>query len=209
MNPRRSPQRVRRRHLSDEDADLLIDRWTAVRSAFSNVGSIGGGASRDATARRCPAARAPTPCASSSRFAPRRSKTVGRTLRRAGGWSSVSSPSAAAAAPGSPGPVPDVRGAPTPARGRSRSAAPACTDRGWRRRENQRGRVLARVRLGVPGKRVRQDLDGNLTTQRRVRRLVHLPHSAFTDRRRNFVDAEARAGGKGQLCREYKGRIGR
>ena len=40
----------------------------------SNVGSIGGGASRDAIARRCPAARAPRRCASSASFGPRRSK---------------------------------------------------------------------------------------------------------------------------------------
>ena len=66
-----------------------------------------------------------------------------------------------------------------------------------------------RETLGVPGERVRQDLDGDLTTQRRVRRPVHLPHSAFADRRSDFVDAEARAGGQGQLCREYKGRTGR
>jgi hypothetical protein len=54
--------------------------------------------------------------------------------------------------------------------------------------------------------RLRQDLDGDLTTQRRIRCLVHLPHSAFADRRSDFVDAEAIARGQGHLCREYKGR---
>jgi hypothetical protein len=59
--------------------------------------------------------------------------------------------------------------------------------------------------LGLLGERVRQDLDRDLTTQRRVRRSVHLPHAAFADRRGDVVDAEASAGGQGQLCREYKG----
>ena len=61
---------------------------------------------------------------------------------------------------------------------------------------------------GVLGERVGQDLDRDLTTQRRVRRSVHLPHSAFADRRDDVVDAESRAGGQGQLCREYKGKAG-
>ena len=41
MNPRRSPQRVCRRHLFDEDADLPIDRWTAVRSGFRTSWDLG------------------------------------------------------------------------------------------------------------------------------------------------------------------------
>jgi hypothetical protein len=44
-----------------------------------------------------------------------------------------------------PRPIPDGRGAPPPAHGRSRSAAPACVDRGRPRRGTQRRRVLARV----------------------------------------------------------------
>jgi hypothetical protein len=32
VNPRRSPQWVRGRHLSNEGADLLINRWTAIPS---------------------------------------------------------------------------------------------------------------------------------------------------------------------------------
>ena len=54
-----------------------------------------------------------------------------------------------------------------------------------------------------------QDLDRDLALESRVGRPIHLPHPAFPDRRRNFVDAEARAGDQGQLCREYKGRTGR
>ena len=44
----------------------------------STVGSIGGGASRDAIARRCLVVRGPPPCASSSRFAVKQTKTAGR-----------------------------------------------------------------------------------------------------------------------------------
>ena len=105
----------------------------------SNVGSIGGGASRDATGQRCPAGRPPTPCASSARLASRRSKTIDRHVRGAGGSRNVSSPSAAAEAPGSPRPIPDVRGAPTPVHGRRRGVAPAGIDRGWRRCEKSTG----------------------------------------------------------------------
>jgi hypothetical protein len=104
-----------------------------------NVGSIGGGTSRDATGPRCPAGRPPTPCASSARLAPRRSKTVDRRVRGAGGSRNVSSPSAAAEAPGSPRPIPDGRGAPTPVPGRRRGVAPACIDPGWRRCEKSTG----------------------------------------------------------------------
>jgi len=45
----------------------------------------------------------------------------------------------------SPGPVLDVHGGPTPAPGRRRSTAGACPDPGWHGRQNQLGRVLARV----------------------------------------------------------------
>jgi hypothetical protein len=63
----------------------------------SIVGSIDGEADRDATARRCPAARASTPCASSASFAPRRSRTVGRASGDGLAWSCVAWPSTAAA----------------------------------------------------------------------------------------------------------------
>jgi hypothetical protein len=48
--------------------------------------SIGGEANHDAIARRCSTARVPTPCASSARFEPSRSKTVGRASGGAGAW---------------------------------------------------------------------------------------------------------------------------
>ena len=38
MNPRRFPQRICRRHVSNEGADLLIDRWTAVWPTFRASG---------------------------------------------------------------------------------------------------------------------------------------------------------------------------
>ena len=139
MNSGGAPQRVRRRHVTDENTDLAIQRWTAAPVGVSNVGSIGGGASRDASGQRCPAGRPPTPCASSARLAPRRSKTVDRHVQGAGDSGNASSPSAAAEAPGSPRPIPDGRGAPTPARGRRRGVAPACIDRGWRRCQKSTG----------------------------------------------------------------------
>ena len=67
------------------------------------------------------------------------------------------------------------------------------------RREGLRFALEPREAFGIGGERVRQDLDRDLTTQRRVRRSVHLPHAALADRRDDFVDAEARAGGQGQL----------
>lgn len=65
--------------------------------------------------------------------------------RGEGAWSAVSSPSAAAAGPGSPAPILDLRGAPAPTPDRRQLTAPACRDRRWRGRRNQLGRVLARV----------------------------------------------------------------
>ena len=85
------------------------------------------------------------PCASSSRGVARRSKTAGHAPASAGDCSPASSPSAAAGAPGSPGPVLDVHGVPAPAHDRQGSTAGACLDPGWRGRQNQLGRVLARV----------------------------------------------------------------
>jgi hypothetical protein len=51
----------------------------------------------------------------------------------------------AAGAPGSPGPALDVHGVPAPVHDRRRSTAGACLDPGWRGRQNQLRRVLARV----------------------------------------------------------------
>jgi hypothetical protein len=66
---------------------------------ISNGASNGGGANRDAIARRCPAAQAPPPNVSSARGELRRSRTGGRLFGGAGAWSCASAPSAAAAAP--------------------------------------------------------------------------------------------------------------
>ena len=51
--------------------------------------------------------------------------------------------------------------------------------------------------------RRRQDLDRDLALQLRVGRAIHLAHAAFADRRGDFVDAEAGAGGQGQVWRDY------
>ena len=59
--------------------------------------------------------------------------------------------------------------------------------------------------LGVGREGLRQDLDRDLTTERRVRRPMHLPHAALADGRGDFVDAEAGAGGEGQRWRDYMG----
>ena len=132
----------------------------------SNVGSIGGGARRDATGQRCPAARPPTPCASSARLAPRRSQTVDHHVRGAGVSRNASSPSAAAEAPGSPRSIPDGRGAPTPVRGRRRGVAPACIDRGWRRCEKSTGTSSGEGHTGEPD--VGLDADPRRAEERRA-----------------------------------------
>jgi hypothetical protein len=106
------------RHVTDEHADLLIQRWTAARSAFGTSGPSPAEPVAMPPRQRRPAGRPPTPCASSARLAPRRSETIDRHVRGAGGSRNVSSPSAAAEAPGSPRPIPDDRGALTPVRGR-------------------------------------------------------------------------------------------
>ncbi|MEY4634549.1 MAG: hypothetical protein RJA55_347 [Acidobacteriota bacterium] len=54
-----------------------------------------------------------------------------------------------------------------------------------------------RQALGVSRERVGQDLDGDLAAERRFGRSPHLPHSAFADRRDDFVDADAGAGSQG------------
>ena len=58
------------------------------------------------------------------------------------------------------------------------------------RREDFGLALKARQSVGISGKRGRQDLDGDLTFQLRVRRPIHLAHTAFADRRGDFVDAE-------------------
>ncbi len=57
----------------------------------------------------------------------------------------------------------------------------------------------ARQAVEVRGKRLGQDLDGHLATERGVGRAPHLPHSAFAEGRGDLVDAESGAGGEAQV----------
>ena len=52
--------------------------------------------------------------------------------------------------------------------------------------------------IGVMGDRFGEDLDRNVAVELRVAGAKDLAHAAFTNRRNDFVDAEARAGSKGQ-----------
>jgi len=54
----------------------------------------------------------------------------------------------------------------------------------------------ARQRLGAAGSELGQDLDGDLAPEPRVACPVHLSHPACPERRKDFVEAEARAGEK-------------
>ena len=65
--------------------------------------------------------------------------------------------------------------------------------------------LKARQPVGIRRKRRRQDLDGDLTFQLRVRRPIDLPHATFADLRGDFVDAEAGAGSEGQGTVDYTG----
>ena len=58
--------------------------------------------------------------------------------------------------------------------------------------------LKAREPAGIGRERRWQDLDRDLALEARVGRPIHLPHPAFPDRRRDVVDAEARAGSQGQ-----------
>ena len=49
----------------------------------------------------------------------------------------------------------------------------------------------AREPIGIGRKRRGQDLDGDLAPQFRVARAIDLAHATGTDRRDDFVDAEA------------------
>ena len=55
-----------------------------------------------------------------------------------------------------------------------------------------------RQALEISRERVGKDLDGDLATERRVRRPIDLSHPSFANRRGHFVDAEARAGAESQ-----------
>jgi len=71
------------------------------------------------------------------------------------------------------------------------------------RREHLRLALEPRHAFGIRGERVRQDLDRDLAPERRVRRSVDLAHSAFADRRDDFVDAESGAGSESQIAVNY------
>ena len=66
------------------------------------------------------------------------------------------------------------------------------------RGEDFRLALETREPIGVTGERGRQDLDRDLALQRRVRRTIHFTHAADADAGDDFVDAETRAGSKGQ-----------
>ena len=61
------------------------------------------------------------------------------------------------------------------------------------RREDFGLALKARQSVGISGKRGWQDLDGDLTFQLRVRRPIHLAHTAFADLSGDLIDAEAGA----------------
>jgi hypothetical protein len=71
--------------------------------------------------------------------------------------------------------------------------------------EHFRFALKARDPIGVSRQRRRENLDGNLTLQPRVRRPVHLAHAAFADLAGDIVDADARTGSEGQTFVDYTG----
>ena len=73
------------------------------------------------------------------------------------------------------------------------------------RRQSLRFALEAREAVGVVRERLRQDLDRDVAIQLRVASPIDLSHPAFADRRSDVVDAEARAGSKGQRLRDYMG----
>ena len=52
-------------------------------------------------------------------------------------------------------------------------------------------------------------LNGDVAIQFRIAGAKYLPHSPFPDAGDHFVDAEANAGGEGQVWRHYRGERGR
>jgi hypothetical protein len=67
------------------------------------------------------------------------------------------------------------------------------------RRERLRHAFKSGYAFGVCGECVRQDLDRDLATRRRVGRSVHLSHPALANLRGDFVDAEAGTGAKANV----------
>ena len=74
-------------------------------------------------------------------------------------------------------------------------------------RERLRLAFKSRQAFRVRGECVRQDLDRDLTTKRRVRGSVDLSHPPFADRRGNFIDAEMGTGCESQGLRDYMCRM--
>ena len=66
------------------------------------------------------------------------------------------------------------------------------------RREGFRFVLEAREAFGVRRERVRQNLDGDLAAEGRVRRSVHFAHPPDTNLGGDFIRAEARAWSEGQ-----------
>ena len=54
----------------------------------------------------------------------------------------------------------------------------------------------AREALCIPGKDLGQNLEGDVSRQLAVTCPIHLPHPAGTDKRDDFIGAEAGAGGE-------------
>ena len=71
------------------------------------------------------------------------------------------------------------------------------------RRERLRLAFKTCQAFGVRCERVGQDLDRDLTAQRRVRRSIHFTHAADADAGDDFVHAETGAGREGQSLRYY------
>ena len=53
--------------------------------------------------------------------------------------------------------------------------------------------------IGVRGERTRQDLDRDLSAQRRIGGAIDVTHAPFANRGRDLVDTEAGAGTEGQV----------
>ena len=66
------------------------------------------------------------------------------------------------------------------------------------RGEDLRFALEARQAIRVSCQRRREDLDSDLTLQRRVRGPIDFPHPTHAEQRGDFVDAEAGAGREGQ-----------
>ena len=75
---------------------------------------------------------------------------------------------------------------------------------GWFSDASTSGFALkAREPIVVRGERGRQNLDGDLAFELRVRRAVDLAHAAGADGGDDFIGAETRAGSEGQRWRDY------